>query len=174
VVVADQCVALKISMLLSILSKQKFEIRKMSRKSTGFTLIELLIAVAIISILSGLLMMNYVGVRQRTRDGQRKSELRQIQTALEFFRSDTGGYPNKTAIDAIACGGSWLNAGNNVTYMPAMPCDPTTKVRYNYVPTGVGNTGYTITACLENDKDGEADSAIVGNCEVASYTLLNP
>ena len=54
----------------------------------GFTLVELLIVVAIIGILSTLLMANFIGVRQRARDAQRKADLRQIQSALELYRSD--------------------------------------------------------------------------------------
>ncbi|MDP2672104.1 MAG: type II secretion system protein, partial [Candidatus Daviesbacteria bacterium] len=54
------------------------------RNFRGFTLIELLVAIAIIGILSSFLLSNFVGVRQRARDGVRKSDLRQIQSALEL------------------------------------------------------------------------------------------
>ena len=70
------------------------------RKSAGFTLIELLVAIGIIGILASFLLANFVGVRQRARDGVRKSDLRQMQSALEMYRADQGQYklPNGTAL----------------------------------------------------------------------------
>ncbi|MBI2195693.1 MAG: type II secretion system protein [Candidatus Levybacteria bacterium] len=63
------------------------------KREKGFTLVELLIVIAIIGVLTTLLMANFIGVRQRARDAQRKSDLRQIQSALELYRSDQGSYP---------------------------------------------------------------------------------
>src|SRR5579872_5421721 len=62
-------------------------------KNKGFTLIELLIVLAIIGVLTGLLLANFIGVRERARDAQRKSDVKQIQTALELYRQDNGTYP---------------------------------------------------------------------------------
>lgn len=56
--------------------------------SKGFTLIELLVVLVIIASLATLLTANFVGVRQRGRDAQRKSDLRQIQSAFELYRAD--------------------------------------------------------------------------------------
>ena len=66
---------------------------KVIKNIKGFTLVELLIVIAIIGVLSALLMANFIGVRQRARDAQRKSDLRQMQSALELYRSDLGLYP---------------------------------------------------------------------------------
>src|SRR3989344_3453061 len=90
----------------------------------GFTLIELLVVISIISVLSALLMTNFVGVRQRGRDAQRKSDTRQIQTALELYRSDNGSYPTVFPV----CGGPFIY--NSATYMQKIPCDPTEKTDY--------------------------------------------
>jgi type II secretion system protein G len=140
----------------------------------GFTLIELLIAIAIISILSGMLMVNFIGQRERVRDGRRKSDLRQIQAALEFYRSDNGSYPASTVFTVPGCDHSFQNPpANNVTYMAKIPCDPSTETLYNYAPNGVGNSGYSITACLENVNDSEKDPTAQAGCGV-SYTLQNP
>src|ERR1035437_6668602 len=87
----------------------------------GFTLIELLIVISIIGVLTTLLMANFVGVRQRARDAQRKSDLRQIQSALELFRSDQGLYPTtlpncNSSIKSPDCSTS--------NYMTKVPMDP--------------------------------------------------
>ncbi len=132
----------------------------------GFTLIELLVVIAIISVLAALLMANFVGVRQRGRDAQRKSDLRQIQAALELYRADNGSYSTTLA----TCGSAFT--ANNVTYMRKLPCDPlddTTSYQYN--SNGVT---YTIYACLENENDADRDSTPQACITNVSYTLTNP
>ena len=149
----------------------------------GFTLIELLIVIAIIGVLTALLTANFVGVRQRARDSQRKADLRQIQSALEFYRADNGTYP--TSANAVGsfpttCGGSFTNTSGSVTYMPKVPCDPlntsSTPVYYSYSLSG--SYAYTLIACLENSSDSQKDSVNVNPpCNGTtnfSYTLVNP
>lgn len=138
-------------------------------RSRGFTLIELLVAMSIIGIFSSLLLANFVGVRQRTRDGVRKADLRQIQSALELFRSDQAAYPASIP----ACGSS-LVLGRTV-YMRKIPCDPSTATSYTYSSPS-GNTTYSIFACLENGNDAQIDMPKT-NCQSATtwkYTLQNP
>lgn len=151
----------------------------MDQEQKGFTLIELLIVVAIIGILSTLLMSNFIGVRQRARDGQRKADLSQMQAALEQYRADVGSYPSSVP----SCGGQVANAG--VIYMQKIPCDPSGGTYYNsgsYYFYGSGSS-YTITACLENTNDSQGTStAPTGNpsgCTTNNgsgfyYTVANP
>jgi len=129
----------------------------------GFTLIELLIVIAIIGVLATLLMVNFVGVRERARDAQRKSDIRQIQSALEMYRADQGVYP-ASGINAgdfpTTCGSSFVSPDGAITYMTKVPCDP---FGINYYNTGNYlyqdknlKAAYDIQACLENagDKQG--------------------
>src|ERR1035437_6751662 len=138
----------------------------------GFTLIELLIVIAIIGVLATLLMVNFVGVRQRARDAQRKSDLRQVQSALEIYRSDNGSYHIGTSSVAelfacsplpppAACTGSASCFGNNPScttiYMKTLPIDPSglsssTYNGGNYYYS-ISNGNYTLAACLENTGD---------------------
>lgn len=154
---------------------QELGIRKKIRKSGGFTLIELLIVVAIIGIFAALLMANFIGVRQRARDGQRKSDLRQIQSALELYRSDIGSYPLTLAFPS--CGDPLTSGGS--TYMQKIPCDPLGEA-YQYSGS---STVYCLRTCLENTNDSQRDSpdnpSITGcpleNCTTGwSFTLQNP
>lgn len=131
----------------------------------GFTLIELVISITIISILASFLMSNFVGVRQRSRDGQRKSDLKQIQSALEQYRADNSSYPNALP----SCGNSFEQ--NTTTYMSKLPCDPVSKESYIYSSTGLT---YFIYACLENGSDQNKDSTNQPGCDVASFTVRNP
>lgn len=123
-------------------------------RQAGFTLIELLIVITIIGILSSLMVVNYIGVRARARDAQRKADLRQIQSALELYRSDAGNYPAAL----LACGSQL--AFNGTVYMNKIPCDPTNNAPLIYVyKSALGGTAYTLGACLENVNDNQKDTA---------------
>ena len=106
-------------------------------KQNGFSLIEILVVIGIIGILATLLIPNLIGVRQRARDSQRKSDIRQIQSALELYRADNAAYPSATStpyrLNATACATSNIFTSPNllVTYMQKIPCDPTGTGVYN-------------------------------------------
>jgi prepilin-type N-terminal cleavage/methylation domain-containing protein len=132
----------------------------------GFTLIELLVTIAIIGILSSVLLVNLSGFRERTRDVQRKRDLRTLQTALELYRADVSNYP----ANLPACGNPLANGG--VTYLRKSPCDPLNKTdKYIYNETGAT---YTLIACLENASDSEKDTPKHNGCADASFTVTSP
>lgn len=128
---------------------------KFSKLNRGFTLVELLIVVAIIGVLSTLLMANFIGVRQKARDAQRKSDIRQIQSALELYRSDQGSYPASLYTGVCPTSAAFVGGSPSTTYMSKVPCDPSGTTYYNsakYYYSGGGAT-YTLGACLENTAD---------------------
>lgn len=150
--------------------------------SRGFTLIELLIVIAIIGILSTLLMTNFIGIRQRARDAQRKSDVRQMQSALELYRADVGSYPSpggSEKLNSTPCPtpSSFVYSGS--TYMQEIPCDPLGDTYYNsgsYYYTSTGSL-YTIAACLENTADTDVNASFAGDSSCSSgkyYVKTNP
>ena len=152
-----------------------------NRKSqSAFTLIELLVVISIIGALATIFIANFMGIRERARDSQRKSNLRQIQAALELYRNTQGIYPIPGAYglySAANCPDSSLVAGG-VTYMTKIPCDPMTPY-YNgseYYYTSPGGTSYTLCACLENanDNQGAANSTCSngGTCSTGKFFFL--
>src|SRR5437016_2026650 len=66
-----------------------------SRKKSnpGFTIIELLIVVAIIAILAGIAVYNYLDAQTRAKVARVKSYLRTVVTGLEAYRADANSYP---------------------------------------------------------------------------------
>lgn len=119
-------------------------------------------------------MVNFIGARQQARDGQRKNDLRQIQIALEAYRSSNAtGYPS-----SITCEGAITVS--SVEYMKKVPRDPSTSdctatPQYTYTPTlsGTTYTSYTLKACLENENDSDKDS--INTCATGySITFTNP
>lgn len=152
--------------MIKKISNLKYQISNMR----GFTLVELLVVIAIIGILSTLLTANFIGVRQRGRDSQRKSNLRQIQSALELYRADQAGYPTTLS----PCGSAFTSPNGQTRYMEKIPCDPN-GTSYTYSSTDI--TRYTVIACLENQNDSEKDPTNTAPCNGTSnfsYTLRNP
>lgn len=143
---------------------------KLRRKKSGFTLIELLIVISIIAVLTTLLMTNFVGIRQRGRDGQRKSNLYSIQSALELYRADNGTYLVDTS---LPCGAPFSTG--SAVYIQKVPCDPLDDSNYSY--NSADGATYTLLACLENGNDSSKDDDATyqaSGCTTASFTLVNP
>lgn len=143
--------------------RTQFTIYNIQYTKLGFTLIELLVVVSLIGVLATLVLANLNSARERARDAQRKSDLRNIQTGLRLYYNDNAGYPQSSSGNIIGCGGTctwgqaWVKSG--VTYMNILPNDPLTGQTYVY--TGVaGGEDYTLKACLENksDEKGVADA----------------
>jgi len=154
--------------------------------NNGFTLIELLVVIAIIGVLSTLLLANFNSARSRARDAQRKSDVNQIQKALELYKDDTSApltYPGSLSWNSA------LSSGGN-TYMQKLPCDPLATVTagvcsetYTYESphpsTPADTLTYRIYVCLENlaDKDSDVSKGASDLCPAAdrtSYTRTQP
>ena len=143
----------------------------------GFTLIELLVVMVIIGLLAGLILPNFMSARERARDVRRKSDLEQIQKALELYKMDQlpSAYPATADLDLNAagvCDLTWSVGGN--VYLSKVPCDPknpdggaTNEYRYIYTRNATDSLKYTLTACLENksDPDGLDDAALCPTSE---------
>jgi general secretion pathway protein G len=159
---------------LSMNKKYLRKYRFFSSSEKGFTLIELLVVISVIAVLTTLLMANFVGIRQRGRDGQRKSNLFNIQTSLELYRADNGVYPDTDAFPT--CGNSLAGDNGATVYMQEVPCEPLDDSDYTYI--SIDGTTYTLVGCLENENDSDADDdadfQASGCATPASFTLRNP
>jgi len=101
-------------------------------KNAGFTLIELLVVIAIIGLLSSVVLASLNSARKKSRDARRISDLKQIQTALEFYYDTNGSYPQPSQ-GWDTWSGHCPSYGDNdnyisglaPTYIPVLPRDPT-------------------------------------------------
>ena len=116
----------------------------------GFTLIELLVVIGIIAILSAMIItiINPLSQFQKARDVQRKSDLSQIQKALEQYYQDTGKYPSSTSsFQIIGLNNGMIAWGSSNTanwpYMNVLPQDPDGNRTYVYYSTGQSYWLYT-------------------------------
>ena len=138
----------------------------MSRKiySKAFTLIELLTVASIILVLSGAIIVNLNIARKKSRDAARKSDLKQIQTALESYATDHGYYTNSNLAgfsSDTGPGTSWNTLQTQLSsYIPQLPVDPR------------NSTSSAGTACRDQINTGKYcyEFSITGD----SYYLLAP
>jgi len=151
-------------------------------KNKGFTLIELLVVIAIIGLLSSVVLASLNTARSKSRDAQRISDVRQLQTALEFFYDEHGRYPRSTSCGATSpnsgwcnsvqsmSGGQWIRNGGGTSmseFLPSMSEDPSQETSPVWTPAN-GGTYFYFSA--DYGGDGEWYMIIFG-LEDASHPL---
>lgn len=122
----------------------------------GFTLIELLVVIAIIGLLSSVVLASLNTARTKARDARRSIDIKQMQTALEFYYDSYGQYPVMTENECDGTEG-YTVANNNfmqalVTnkFLPSYPVDPAgTNCNIQYTTTG-DQRGYVIFVHFES------------------------
>lgn len=111
----------------------------------GFTLIELLIVIGIIGVLLAAGATSYTGTQAKARDTRRRTDIKEIQHALEQYYAlcptpYTYPTPNAGKLDSsITCG--------TITPLNPVPKDPKSGADYTYAG---GGTSYSITATLDD------------------------
>ncbi len=152
----------------------------MSKRSfqSGFTLIELIVVMAIMGLLIAVTASSFQTSRIKGKDAKRKSDLKQIQNALEAYMNDHGKYPAATSGVITACGGSGTSTcaygsaftdENGTVYMAQIPADPSSPtIQYNYLVSS-DYKQYQIFAYLEDTLDSSIKVYAGKNCPTNTY-----
>lgn len=120
------------------------------RRGAGFTLVELLVVISIIILLLLLIFINWRVQIDRGYDAVRKKNLADIKRSFEEYYNDHNCYPPATILSN--CQGPELQP-----YLQAIPCDPTSKLPYKYIPLDDNNLclGYRLFASLRDTADAD-------------------
>jgi general secretion pathway protein G len=122
----------------------------------AFTLIELLVVISIIGILASIALVSFTRSQKQARDVQRKSDLKQYQTALENFANEHGGlYYSLTAPSSATSLCTPLGL-TNCPEDPINSSDPSYAYRYLSDGTSASNNAseYALWDKLEVDTTG--------------------
>ena len=136
-------------------------------KQTGFTLIEVLVAATIIGILSTIGLTGFQAITRSGRDTLRKTDLEQIRSALEIYKSENNTYPASSSCAPVGLTSDYINP---------YPSDPK-SASYQYCYLRLTALTYQLCAHLENGslvvdgKCGDTGSLCGGNC---NYQVINP
>lgn len=120
--------------------------------SRGFTLVELVLIIAVLGILAvgAIAAINPIEQIRKSNDAKRKTELAQLQRALDIYYQDAGRYPASSADYKLFINGSTINWGNAWTpYISKLPADPSGKLYIYYSPPSSNGQTYYLYANLE-------------------------
>ncbi|TSC77737.1 MAG: putative General secretion pathway protein GspG [Parcubacteria group bacterium Gr01-1014_33] len=117
--------------------------------SAGFTLVELLVTISIISVLASVVLTSVNSARAKARDAKRRADMRQVQTALEFYYDTNNAYPSVVA-DNLGTELSNLS-GSLAPYLSVIPSDPKSGWHtYQYVRGPASDNSYGLWVRLES------------------------
>ena len=149
----------------------------------GFTLVELMVSIAIIALLTAIITANFAGSRSQARDGQRVSDLGQIQLALSLFFDRCGTYATTTSgtinVTTLASSGCMDQQGNRIKftdYLPKIPVPPTPKsaggqAYYEYISNDANTpTDFVLHTMLEGTNNATKNSLTVLPSWASSFT----
>ncbi|OHB77672.1 MAG: type II secretion system protein GspG [Planctomycetes bacterium RBG_16_55_9] len=141
---------------------------RMERRTsnTGFTLIELMIVVVILGLLATIIMPRMLNRPEQARRMKAKIDIRNIESALALFKTDTGRFPTTSEGLEALVSDPGVKGYNCDGYLDKVPSDPWGN-RYIYICPGAASKDYDLESY---GKDGE-DGGVEDNADVESWNL---
>jgi len=131
----------------SVVGKEVKRAGRAWKKGEGFTLIELLIVVAIIAILAGIAIPNFVRAGNKTKISRVFADFKNIGEALETYAMDNVGYPSENdAFDALV-----------PNYITSIPKDPFSDATYRYYTDAAADQPGSAWLLVSHGPDGTED-----------------
>lgn len=132
----------------------------------GFTLIELMIVVVILGLLATIIMPRILNRPEQARRVKTKIDIRNIESALALFKTDTGRFPTTSEGLGVLVSNPGIEGWNPDGYLDKVPSDPWGN-RYIYICPGIQSKDYDLESY---GKDGE-DGGMEDNADIESWNL---
>ena len=134
----------------------------------GFTLIELMVVIVILGLLATIIMPKILDRPEQARRLKAKVQIRNMQSALALFKTDTGRFPTTSQGLEALINDPGLKGWNKGGYIEGgkVPVDPWGNP-YMYLCPGVHGEDYEIESY---GKDGE-DGGSGDNADIESWNI---
>ena len=138
--------------------------KKTNSKQKGFTLYELVVVAGVILLLTSIVLSRLDISRAKGRDTQKVAELKTLQTALELYQLEAGGYPQQPSSGPAKNGDSDTSMSSTLQkivvagYLSAIPKPPKGVSALSELG---GNIYYYQT---ENVSTGNTNTSYVPSC----------
>ena len=132
----------------------------------GFTLIELMIVVVILGLLATIIMPRILNRPEQARRVKAKIDIRNIESALALFKTDTGRFPTTSEGLEVLVSDPGIKGYNADGYLDKTPSDPWGN-KYIYVYPGVQSRDYDLESFGKDSEDGGAGD----NADIESWNL---
>ena len=117
----------------------------------GFTLLELMIVIVILGLLATIIMPKILNRPEQARRTKAVVEIKNIESALALFRTDTGSYPTTSQGLAALVSNPGIQNYKSDGYLDRVPLDPWGNP-YIYISPGLHHKDYDLVSL---GKDGE-------------------
>jgi len=141
-------------------------INHQSSIAKGFTLIELMIVVVILGLLATIVMPKILNRPEQARRVKAKVDIRNIQSALAYFKTDTGRFPTTSEGLEALVNGLNIQGYNRDGYLERVPLDPWGH-KYIYISPGIKSKDYDLKSY---GKDGE-DGGMGDDSDIESWNI---
>jgi len=135
-------------------------------RSRGFTLIELMIVVVILGLLATTIMPRILNRPEQARRMKAKVDIRNIESALALFKTDTGQFPTTSQGLAALVSDPGIRGYNSDGYLDKVSSDPWGN-QYVYISPGLHSRDYDLESY---GKDGE-DGGTEDSADIESWNL---
>jgi len=127
------------------------------KRKTGFTLIELLLVMVILVVLASIVALNFGSVNARKNESKAKTDISNLETALEMYRTDVGDFPSgQDGLQALMTPPGNAQHWNGPYIKRGLPVDPWGH-SYIYTYPGAHNANGFDLSSAGDGKPGTAD-----------------
>ena len=137
-----------------------------NRGNSGFTLIELMIVIVILSLLATMVMPKILSRPEQARRTKAKVDIKNIETALSLFKSDTGRFPTTSENLGVLVNNPGVTGYNPDGYLDEVPTDPWGR-KYIYLCPSLHGRDYDLESYGPDGEDGGSGE----NADIESWNL---